>query len=82
MHESAAALTELADALCSDCGGLHVASVDVAIIATSVSESTGTKLPWCDCPGCPTCKPFRDAVSKIIAASNYLDNTPNHEDAL
>lgn len=78
------ALKELADAgsLCSDCGGLHVASPDTAIIAASIAESTGTKIPWCDCAECPVCKTFRDAISKIMAASARLDTRPFPEDAL
>lgn len=78
------ALKELADSgsLCPDCGGLHVASTDTAIISASIAKSTGTKIPWCDCAECPVCKKFREAVGRIMANSARLDTTPYSEDAL
>lgn len=78
------ALKELADSgsLCPDCGGLHVASTDTAIIASSIAKGTGTKIPWCDCPECPVCKKFREAVVRIMEEGARLDTTPHSEDAL
>lgn len=79
-----AALKELADsgAICNGCGGLHVASTDTAIIASSIAQTTGTKIPWCDCPECPVCKKFREAVGRIMEEGARLHTTHYPEDAL
>jgi hypothetical protein len=54
-------LRELAasGALCQECGGLCVGTVDVGIHALA----TGVPLPWCACPECPVCRPFRESIS-------------------
>lgn len=65
------AVKELADvgSLCSDCGGLHVGSMDTAIMASNIAESTGARIPWCDCPECPTCKPLRESLLRVMKAN-------------
>jgi len=70
MHEiPETAAKELAGSLCSDCGGIHVGSADVAILASSIAATTDTEIPFCDCPECPICKKFRQAVVRIMENS-------------
>jgi hypothetical protein len=78
------ALKELADVggLCCECGGLCVRTMDTAIIASNIAENSGARIPWCNCPDCPTCKPLRETLLRVMKANTPLDTTPHCEDSL
>lgn len=69
-------------AICENCHCLHVPDIDAAILATTAASESGVAIPWCTCETCPTCRPFREAVERIMASSARLDITPHSEDSL
>jgi hypothetical protein len=69
-------------AVCPDCGGVHIGDVEAAILTLSASEESGVKIPWCSCETCGLCRPFREALETLIAASARLDQSPHSEDSL
>jgi len=50
-------------ALCQVCGGVHLVSMDQLILVTQTNRLTGAELPWCTCPRCPDCGPWKDTAS-------------------
>ena len=56
-------LRELAisGAICVRCGGIHCMNCSIAILADAAD------LPFCECPGCPLCERFREAVATLVA---------------
>lgn len=59
-------LRELAAAggICEVCGGVHVRTIDHAILASIAN------LPFCDCPACPVCEALRAVVSRYARLSD------------
>lgn len=69
-------------AVCATCSGIHIPDIDAAIFASTAATESGVRLPVCSCETCGVCRPFREAVEKIMAASARLDTRPFPEDAL
>jgi hypothetical protein len=63
---SAEAIAELAESggLCSECGGLHIPRIDVAILALNAERNSGVKIPFCHCESCPICREFREGLHR------------------
>jgi hypothetical protein len=70
------ALKELADsgAICEGCGGLHVAAIETAIIASTIATTTGAPIPRCGCRRCPVCRSFREAVERLALTDTQEDS--------
>ena len=47
-------------AICEKCGGVHLVSMDQLVHALSSKKFSGVEVPWCSCPACPACGPWRD----------------------
>jgi hypothetical protein len=62
---SAEAIAELAESggLCSECGGLHIPRIDVAILAVHAARKSGV-IPFCHCESCPICREFREGLHR------------------
>jgi hypothetical protein len=50
-------------ALC-ECGGIHIPSIAVAILANRAREN-GENIPCCDCEDCAVCRPLRLALKHL-----------------
>jgi hypothetical protein len=69
---SAEAIAELAESggLCSECGGLHISRIEIAIIAVNAARESGVDLPTCRCETCGTCRAFRQTIREIMSAAH------------
>lgn len=61
-------IKELADAgaLCQVCGGIHLVSMDQLLLASPqkfFGASSGVEVPWCSCPRCPDCGPWKETAA-------------------
>ena len=73
-----------AGALCSECGGLHVAaSIESAIRVLAETEDHENAAPWCQCRDCPYCgdlvravHAMQDAERELPLVINSSDNEP------
>lgn len=66
-----------AGALCQVCGGIHLVSMDQLILASPqkfFGESSGVEVPWCSCPRCPDCGPWKKTAAataeRLLRESN------------
>src|SRR5438045_9201073 len=59
---------ELAEsgALCSTCGGLCIATIEIGIIALSTRNQTGVGIPFCECDDCATCQPLNETIARLV----------------
>lgn len=71
------ALQELAasGALCSDCGGLCLPSIEVAIVAVHAARAANVNIPFCTCLECRACRPLRDALDRLAIERPPLWNS-------
>ena len=54
-------------ALCQVCGGVHLVSMDQLILVLQTNKLSGAEIPWCSCPRCPDCGPWRQTAEATAA---------------
>ena len=55
-----------AGAICLVCGGLHISTIDLAILARVAA------MPWCLCGACQVCTPFRRELDRLMERTNLF----------
>jgi hypothetical protein len=58
--------------VCDQCGGVHVPSIDSAILLLTAERESGIEVPHCSCGQCPVCSGFRTAVNAIARSQQEV----------